>query len=287
MQTFGCRVIQKALERVDISKALEFISEFEDTKCLQHCIEDSNGNHVIQKCIQVVCKASRRGATAAAPRRSKKIGIDVDPNELESRLGFIVDFARRRVLTLACHPYGVRVIQSIFENCCVTHKNSILTEIWKGFVTLIPDCYGNYLIQAILEHGTSSDRSLIVKEVLEHIFDYSLQKYSSNVVEKCLLFGDKSGKDAIIWKIVNLMSQPVPLSHSLARPGEDKSPNSLDALLKDQYANYVIQRVIDLCDERQFATIQKYVKDNSAYLKKYGYGKHIISLLEKRIKEKI
>jgi pumilio RNA-binding family len=54
------------------------------------CVKDQNGNHVIQKCIECV-----------------------PPNLIQ----FIVDGFAGKVLTLASHPYGCRVIQRILEHC--------------------------------------------------------------------------------------------------------------------------------------------------------------------------
>lgn len=46
-----CRVIQKALEVVDIDQQTQMVKEL-DGYVLQ-CAHDQNGNHVIQKCIDM------------------------------------------------------------------------------------------------------------------------------------------------------------------------------------------------------------------------------------------
>jgi len=52
LQMYGCRVVQKALEHIEIDEQIEVVLEL-DGHILQ-CIKDQNGNHVIQKCIERV-----------------------------------------------------------------------------------------------------------------------------------------------------------------------------------------------------------------------------------------
>ena len=51
-QMYGCRVIQKALEVIGVQRLLALVSEFEGH--VLKCVHDQNGNHVIQKCIEVL-----------------------------------------------------------------------------------------------------------------------------------------------------------------------------------------------------------------------------------------
>ncbi len=46
----GCRVVQKALETLPYEMQREMINELRDS--MMKCVEDQNGNHVIQKCIE-------------------------------------------------------------------------------------------------------------------------------------------------------------------------------------------------------------------------------------------
>lgn len=52
-------------------------------------------------------------------------------------------------------------------------------------------------------------------------------------------------------------------------------------MLRDPYANYVVQRIIEVADERHRDRIVQYVQDNIVQLRRYTYGKHIIAKLEK------
>lgn len=55
----------------------------------------------------------------------------------------------------------------------------------------------------------------------------------------------------------------------------------LQVMVCDPYANYVVQKIIDVADQEQRQTIIMEIKAHAAQLKRYTFGKHIISRLEK------
>ena len=72
---------------------------------LLRCVHDSNGNHVIQKCIEIVSRVAKEAAT---PELSEY---------LSSRIQFIIEAFQGRIKELSSHPYGCRVVQRILEHC--------------------------------------------------------------------------------------------------------------------------------------------------------------------------
>jgi Pumilio-family RNA binding repeat len=60
---YGCRVVQKALEYVSTQRLIALVSEFENPPVLLRCVHDSNGNHVIQKCIEIVSRVAKEAST--------------------------------------------------------------------------------------------------------------------------------------------------------------------------------------------------------------------------------
>ena len=52
-------------------------------------------------------------------------------------------------------------------------------------------------------------------------------------------------------------------------------------MMKDQYANYVVQKMLDVADPSQKKLMIQKMKPHINTLKRYTYGKHIISKLEK------
>lgn len=53
--------------------------------------------------------------------------------------------------------------------------------------------------------------------------------------------------------------------------------------MKDQFGNYVVQKVLETCDDRSLELILSRIKVHLNTLKKYTYGKHIVSRVEKLI----
>lgn len=266
LQMYGCRVIQKALEYVNTQRLVALVAEFEGAQVLR-CVHDQNGNHVIQKCIEVVCRVA------------KEATLDV-AEYLNSRIQFIIMSFQGRVRELSMHPYGCRVVQRILEHCTNAQKANLLEELRLCCIELVQDQYGNYVIQHVMQHGWETDRAILVKEVQEHLLEFSQHKFASNVVEKCLQYANKKDRDEMIWTIIKV-------TFDLAQPVDAKTGHCvLESMVRDPYANYVVQKVIDVSDERQRAAIMKYVRENIVQLRRYTYGKHIIVRLEKVSGEK-
>ena len=61
------------------------------------------------------------------------------------------------------------------------------------------------------------------------------------------------------------------------------SSDSLFTMMKDQYANYVVQKMLDIADMPQKKKMISQMKPQLSNLKRYTYGKHIITKLEKII----
>jgi len=250
LQMYGCRVIQKALEVISPEQQSVLVKELEGH--VLKCIKDQNGNHVIQKVIEQV-------------------------PELYTQ--FIVDTFTNKVFQLATHPYGCRVIQRILEH----HSDQavferrfevsgpppyIVNELLHYGLNLLQDQYGNYVIQHLLVYGKPSDRAEIAKQVRGKILQFSQHKFASNVIEKCVQYGNDEQRRWLIDEIC-------------------ADPNGLEIMMKDQYANYVVQKILDVCDVDQREHLINQIRPHIVSLKKYTYGKHIIARLEKLIGKSI
>jgi len=249
LQMYGCRVVQKALEVISPEQQAQLVKELEGH--VMKCIKDQNGNHVIQKVIEQV------------------------PAHFTQ---FIVDTFVNKVFTLATHPYGCRVIQRILEHHSDCLDSSyedpkrrtgrenppylILRELLHCTISLVQDQYGNYVIQHVLEHGRPQDKHEIVSQVRGKIVQLSQHKFASNVIEKSVQFGSHEHRQWLIDEIC-------------------VDSSALETMMKDQYANYVVQKILDVCDAQQREIMITHIRPHIPSLKKYTYGKHIIARLEK------
>lgn len=53
--------------------------------------------------------------------------------------------------------------------------------------------------------------------------------------------------------------------------------------MKDPFGNYVVQKVLETCDDQSLALIISRIKVHLNALKRYTYGKHIVARVEKLI----
>ncbi|KAJ2615964.1 mRNA binding protein puf3 [Coemansia sp. RSA 1365] len=184
---------------------------------------------------------------------------------------FIIDSFHGQVYTLATHPYGCRVIQRMFEHCDEGQTRPLLDELHQFTTNLVQDQYGNYVIQHVMERGKAMDRILVCSRVRGHVLQLSKHKFASNVVEKCIAYGETKDRKSLIEEIVTVR--------------RDGSSNLVN-MMKDQYANYVVQKMLDVVDEQQRDAILSKIQPHMATLRKFTYGKHLISKVEKYVAAK-
>ncbi|KAM7267966.1 hypothetical protein ACFE04_010132 [Oxalis oulophora] len=186
------------------------------------------------------------------------------------KMGFIISAFRGQVATLSAHPYGCRVVQRVLEHCTdELHCQFIVDEILESVCTLAQDQYGNYVTQHVLERGLPNERSQIINKLSGHIVQLSQHKFASNVIEKCLEYGGPAEREIIIQEVI----------------GHDDGEDNLLTMVKDQFANYVIQKVLETCTDAQRDELLSRIKMHVNALKKYTYGKHIVARLEQHFGE--
>ncbi|TGZ80989.1 ARM repeat-containing protein [Ascodesmis nigricans] len=260
LQMYGCRVVQKALEHVLTSQQSTLISELAGH--IPRCIRDQNGNHVIQKALERIPYP---------------------------HISFIVDAFTNQVASLATHPYGCRVIQRILEHCEPEAQKNILAELHAAAESLIMDQYGNYVVQHVIEHGRKEDRERVVDVVVKGFVAFSRHKFASNVVEKSIAFGSEKQIRAIIDVLTTPAASPQspPSSAAAAASPPSASPaattggslqSPLPALIRDQYGNYVIQKLLTLVKGPERELLAEQIRAHLGALKRVSYGKQVIAI---------
>jgi hypothetical protein len=137
-----------------------------------------------------------------------------------------------------------------------------MEELHRYIPNLVQDQYGNYVIQHILERGKPAEKSLVISKVTGQVLTLSKHKFASNVVEKCVAFGSKSDRQKLIEEVI-------------VTKADGTAP--LVLMMKDQFANYVVQKMLDVVDGEQRDILVAKIKPHLQSLKKYTYGKHLIS----------
>ncbi|KAK7275762.1 hypothetical protein RIF29_16884 [Crotalaria pallida] len=152
------RVVQKLIETLKTRKQVSLLRSAIQPGFLE-LVKDLNGNHVIQRCLQV---------------------FSCPDNE------FIFDAATKFCVDIATHQHGCCVLQRCIDQSMGKYQDKLITEISKHALFLAQDPYGNYVITYIIEMKIPSFSAKLVSQFKGNYVKLSMQKFSSHVVESCL-----------------------------------------------------------------------------------------------------
>lgn len=196
----GTRALQKMIEFVSTSEQIQTII-FSLQNRVVELIQDLNGNHVIQKCLNRLSSGDAR---------------------------FIFDAVGEHCVVVGTHRHGCCVLQRCIDHASGVQKTNLIAQISRNAFPLVQDPFGNYVVQYILDLGEAAYTEPLIQSFLGHVPALSKQKFSSNVIEKCLRTADSPMKQLLIEEMLQ--------------------SNELERMLRDSYANYVIQTAMDFAD---------------------------------------
>ena len=273
LSTYGCRVVQRALDYVEPDERLSIADELRDQ--VISCVRDQNANHVIQKILERVSPTSQ---------------IDYIPKAF-----------RGNVYSLAAHCYSCRVLQRIFEFCDKNQSRPLLEELLEDADRLMRDQYGNYVIQWILEKAGRSEKDRIIRLAKGNILRLSKHKFASNVVECIIAAASEEDRYQFIEEIMleapasELPAQTegvassrqtaaihpvVPFGLTEQVASQTERPIAAIVMMRDQYGNYVLQRFLELAEGQQKQRLVMLIKPVLNNLKRStsGYTKHLAAI---------
>ncbi|KAH7089767.1 armadillo-type protein [Paraphoma chrysanthemicola] len=167
-----------------LQKMIEFISTEEQTKMIIQAlsgqvvdlIQDLNGNHVIQKCL----------------------------NHLKSsEAQFIFDAVGEHCITVGTHRHGCCVLQRCIDHASGYQKVDLVRKITAHSFHLVQDPFGNYVVQYILDLNDPAFTTPMCEGFAGKIIELSKQKFSSNVIEKCIRCAEMSAKQLMIEELLD------------------------------------------------------------------------------------
>jgi len=242
--TYSCRVIQKALEEFKNNGPVqdEMLRELStDIICL---VEDQNGNHVIQKCIETI------------------------PSE---KLKFIIDQVTEKIERLPFHAFGCRVIQRILEFSTFEQTAPLLKKIMAKCMECCESQYGNYIMQHILEKGPHTEKETLLEVLKNNFIRLSLNKFASNVTEKSAIHANAEFRSAVADVLVNCHAENGQLG-LVALMNHPFGNYVVQRLFECSDKN--TRRKI-------YEGVMK--EENLEEIKKTNYGKHVTAFIEKLI----
>jgi hypothetical protein len=179
LNAHGTRSVQKLIE---VSCKTPFIAKI--VAALKNSVvnlaQDLNGNHVIQKCLNVL-----------------------EPPHDQ----FIYEIASKSVVEIATHRHGCCVLQRCIDAAKGKQKLSLVQCIVDHAVVLIQDAYGNYVVQYVLDLQLPEVNGRLAQIFCKQLVDLSKQKFSSNVIEKCLQLNEPEVQEFMIKEIMKHVPQ--------------------------------------------------------------------------------
>lgn len=223
----GTRALQKMIEFISTPGQIQTIIE-----SLRHevvpLIQDLNGNHVIQKCL------------------NKLSPLDAQ---------FIFDAVGTHCVDVGTHRHGCCVLQRCIDHASGDQKAWLIRQISNNAVTLVQDPFGNYVVQYILDLNEPIFTEPLVGHFKGRVGQLSRQKFSSNVIEKCLRCAQEPSKDMMIEEMLQ--------------------PSELDRLLRDSFANYVIQTALDYANPSMKTRLIEAIRPYLPAIRTTPYGRRI------------
>ncbi|EEF48717.1 pumilio, putative [Ricinus communis] len=269
---FGNYVIQKFFEHGSPDQRKELADKLSG-QMLQLSLQ-MYGCRVIQKALEVIELDQKTQLVQELDGHVLRCVHDQNGNHVIQKciecvptmnIEFIISAFQGQVAALATHPYGCRVIQRVLEHCSDDLQSQcIVDEILESAYLLAQDQYGNYVTQHVLERGKPYERSQIISKLTGKIVQMSQHKYASNVIEKCLEHGSPIEQELLIEEII----------------GQSEESDQFLTMMKDQFANYVVQKILEISNDKQREILLSRIRIHLHALKKYTYGKHIVARFE-------
>ena len=119
----------------------------------------------------------------------------------------------------------------------------------------------------MIEHGGHKERDAVMQLIFEMLPAWSMHKYASNVVERCIQHATRDE----IHNVVEMIMEPDPKGGMCP----------LLTMMKDQFGNYVVQRLMGKAEHMDRDKIATVVKYNAGYLKRFEFGKHVLQRVDK------
>lgn len=170
----GTRALQKMIEYVNTPQQVHIIIEALRFRVVE-LIQDLNGNHVIQKCL------------------NKLTSVDAQ---------FIFDAVGNNCIEVGTHRHGCCVLQRCIDHASGDQKLWLVSRITSHGRILVQDPFGNYVVQYIIDLNEPTFTEPVVATFQGCIGQLSRHKFSSNVIEKCLRCAQPPSKDMIVEEML-------------------------------------------------------------------------------------
>ena len=160
-------------------------------------------------------------------------------------------------MVVGTHRHGCCVLQRCIDHASGHQKVHLISQITENSYSLVQDPFGNYVLQYIVDLGEPVFTNPLCLGFQSSIPMLSKQKFSSNVIEKCLRGAEPSITTVMIEEMLNA--------------------NELEKMLRDSFANYVVQTALDYAAPETKARLIEAIRPILPAIRQTPYGRRIQS----------
>ena len=253
-------------------KLLEYCNDEERTVLVQNAARDmvrialnQHGTRALQKMIEFISTPTQVSIIIDALRdRVVDLIQDLNGNHVIQKClnklspadaQFIFDAVGHNCIEVGTHRHGCCVLQRCIDHASGNQKIWLIQRITETACQLVVDPFGNYVVQYIIDLNEPTFTEPMVATFKGQICRFSRHKFSSNVIEKCLRCAGPASKDMIVDELLN--------------------PSETDRLLRDSFANYVVQTALDFATPYMKHRLVEQVRPSLPAIRNTPYGRRI------------
>ena len=170
---------------------------------------------------------------------------------------FIFDAVGTNCVVVGTHRHGCCVLQRCIDHASGHQKAQLISQITENAFALVQDPFGNYVLQYIVDLAEPVFTNPLCYSFQTSIPALSKQKFSSNVIEKCLRGAEPTITSMMIEEMLNV--------------------NELEKMLRDSFANYVVQTALDYADPDTRNRLVEAIRPILPAIRQTPYGRRIQS----------
>jgi pumilio RNA-binding family len=240
---YGCRVIQRLLEKCNDEQKQPLLDEIlKQANCLSR---DQYGNYVVQHILQYGTAQARRD---------------------------ILRICGENILAMSKHKFSSNVIEKCFIHTSIEERDELLDAVVGVRRIALTELKPAMIARAerrLKEDGTKAVPDERIGDGLESVEDIAVLERVLAVVNVPMSgIDERTGDSTKTPKIVKY-----------AMVSGD-TPPPLVTMVRDQFGNYVIQKVLEVSTEKQRHRLVSHINDLVPNLRKLMFGKHIIAKIE-------
>jgi len=160
-------------------------------------------------------------------------------------------------VVVGTHRHGCCVLQRCIDHASGHQKAQLISQITSNAFSLVQDPFGNYVLQYIVDLGEPAFTDPLCYSFQGSIPLLSKQKFSSNVIEKCIRGAQSSVASMMISEMLHA--------------------NELEKMLRDSFANYVIQTALDYAGPEMREKLVDNIRPILPSIRQTPYGRRIQS----------